>query len=57
MPNNLSKDLTRRDAVKTTAAAAVAATSLITGAPWIQKVKGANSKISYGFIGAGTDPD
>ena len=39
---------------QTTAAGAVAAASLITGAPWIQKVKGANSKISYGFIGTGS---
>ena len=54
MPNNPPKDLTRRDAVKTAAVGAVAATSLITGAPWIQKVKGANSKISYGFIGTGS---
>ena len=54
MPNSEPKDLTRRDAVKTAAVGAVAATSLITGAPWIQKVKGANSKISYGFIGTGS---
>jgi len=54
MPNQQSPDLTRREAVKTTAAGAVAAASLITGAPWIQKVKGANSKVSYGFIGTGS---
>ncbi|MBY0505204.1 MAG: Gfo/Idh/MocA family oxidoreductase [Bryobacteraceae bacterium] len=45
---------TRRDAVKTTAVGVAAASSLITGAPWIQKVKGANSKVSYGFIGTGS---
>ena len=59
MPNNEPKDLTRRDAVKTTAVGVAAATGLITGslidgAPWIQKIKGANSKITYGFIGTGS---
>ncbi len=49
MPEN--KELTRRDAAKlaTGAAAAVA----ITGAPWIQKVKAANSQVQMAIIGAG----
>lgn len=54
MSKQTTNDLTRREAVKTTAAGAVAAASVITGAPWIQKVKGANSKVSYGFIGTGS---
>lgn len=44
----------RREAVKlASTAAAVAAVSSI-GAPWIQKVKGANSQVQYGFIGTGS---
>jgi predicted dehydrogenase len=47
---------TRREAatVAAGAAATVAAASLVGGAPWIQKVKGANNQIQYGFIGTGS---
>ena len=47
-------DITRREAVKVagTAAAVTAATSI--GAPWIQKVKGANNQVNFGFIGTGS---
>lgn len=47
-------DPTRREAVKlASTAAAVAAASSI-GAPWIQKVKGANNQVQFGFIGTGS---
>lgn len=50
-----SKDITRRDAVKVAgAAAAVAATSKLQGAPGIQTVKAANDQVQYGFIGTGS---
>ncbi len=54
MPNKQTPEITRREAVKTTAAGATVAAGLITGAPWIQKVKGANDKLNYGFIGTGS---
>jgi predicted dehydrogenase len=50
-----SKDISRRDAVKVAgAAAAVAATSKLQGAPAIQTVKAANDQVQYGFIGTGS---
>lgn len=54
MSEDTKQSVTRREAVKTTAVAATAAGSLITGAPWIQKVKGANNQINFGFIGTGS---
>ena len=48
-----AQDMTRREAVKTTAAgAAVAAAAL--AVPRIQKVRAANNQIQYGFIGTGS---
>ena len=46
--------LTRREASKI---AAAAATLSITGAPFISKVKAANSTVQYGFIGTGSRAD
>lgn len=45
------KELTRRDAAKVVTGAAAAAA--IGGAPWIQKVKAANSQVQLGIIGTG----
>lgn len=45
------KEITRRDAAKVAAGATAAA--LITGAPWIQKVKAANSQVQMAIIGVG----
>jgi predicted dehydrogenase len=50
-------DVTRREAVKTTTAAVAAGAVLAGGlsdGPWIQKVKGANNQVQYGFIGTGS---
>jgi predicted dehydrogenase len=50
-----SKDITRREAVKATgAAAAVAAASKLGGAPAIQTVRAATNQLQYGFIGTGS---
>ena len=46
-------DLTRRDLLKT-AAAATAVAAVIEGAPAIQTVKAANSQVQYGMIGTGS---
>jgi predicted dehydrogenase len=49
------RDLTRRDVVQLAgAASAVAATSKLTGAPWIQTVKAANNQTQFGMIGTGS---
>ena len=45
------KEITRRDAAKIAAGATAAA--VITGAPWIQKVKAANSQVQMAIIGVG----
>jgi predicted dehydrogenase len=45
------KEITRRDAAKIATGAAAAAA--ISGAPWIQKVKAANSQVQLGIIGTG----
>ncbi|MBM3783360.1 MAG: Gfo/Idh/MocA family oxidoreductase [Acidobacteria bacterium] len=44
------KEITRRDATKIAAGATAA---VITGAPWIQKVKAANNQIQMAIIGTG----
>jgi predicted dehydrogenase len=46
-------DVSRRDFVKT-AGAVTAAAALVTGAPYIQKVRAANDQVQYGFIGTGS---
>jgi predicted dehydrogenase len=49
------KDVTRRDVVKAAGAATVmAAARKIEGAPAIQTVKAANSRVQYGMIGTGS---
>ncbi|MBM3765554.1 MAG: Gfo/Idh/MocA family oxidoreductase [Acidobacteria bacterium] len=45
------KEITRRDAAKVAAGATAAA--VISGAPWIQKVKAANSQVQMAIIGVG----
>ena len=45
------KEITRRDAAKVAAGATAAA--VIVGAPWIQKVKAANSQVQMAIIGVG----
>jgi len=48
-------DVTRRDFVKAASAvSAVAAALPAQGAPFIQKVRAANSQVQYGFIGTGS---
>ena len=51
--NDKENEISRRDAVKTAAAGAAVAAGVITGAPWIQKVKAANSQLQLGIIGTG----
>ena len=46
-------DVSRRDFVKT-AGAVTAAAAVVTGAPFIQKVRAANDQLQYGFIGTGS---
>ena len=49
------QDLTRREVVQMAGAASVAAAaSKLQGAPAIQKVRGANNQVQYGFIGTGS---
>jgi len=47
-----SSDLSRRDLLKT--AGAVTAAAAVMEAPFIQKVRAANEKVQYGFIGTGS---
>lgn len=51
--NEQKNEISRRDAVKTVAAGAAVAAGVISGAPWIQKVKAANDQIQLGLIGTG----
>jgi predicted dehydrogenase len=51
--NEKTNEISRRDAVKTAAAGAAVAAGVISGAPWIQKVKAANDQIQLGIIGTG----
>lgn len=46
-------DLTRREAVRMTGAAGVAAAATIAGAPHFQKVKAANNQVQFAVIGTG----
>src|SRR6476620_1153667 len=49
------RDLTRREVVQMAGAVSVAAAaSKLQGAPAIQKVRGANEQVQYGFIGTGS---
>ncbi len=48
-----SSDLTRRDLLMTTGAAAATAAAARVAGPAIQKVKAANNQATYGFIGTG----
>jgi len=56
-PENFSKDMTRRDAVKTAVGAAAlvtAAASLVDGAPAIIKARAVTNAVQFGMVGTGS---
>jgi len=54
MAQDQSKDVSRREFVKTAGAVTAAAAAVVQSAPAIQKVKAANDQVQFGMIGTGS---